>query len=178
MAQAISNGKCPRAVSLMQSVLTLPIATLAGLQINFSTTTRAVDGLSSIFAENVGLDNTVVFDLSAITLSDFQAGGADIIIPLRTPFYYDPSAGNLLMDVFNFGRERTSPFNANSSASDTTSSVYSFGVNEPNGIANTIGLVTIFEVRPVPEPSTWALLAVGLLLGGVRHIRRGNSFNR
>ena len=147
--------------------------TLPNIQINLSTTPRAVDGLSTVFAENRGLDDIVVLGPTSITLSDSVPGGADVIIAFSTPFFYNPSAGNLLMDVRNFGGGRTSPFNANNVLGDTVSSVYSSGtVNDASGIAITAGLITIFDVTPVPEPSVAALgvavLVVSVLWRGGR----------
>jgi len=125
--------------------------TFSGIQINLSTTLRAVDGLSAVFVENSGPDDAIVFGPSPITLSDDADGGADVIIPLSKLFFYDPRAGNLLMDLQNFGRERASPFNANNAPDDTTSSVFSTNsVNDPTGFPFTAGLVTIFDVTPLP----------------------------
>jgi PEP-CTERM motif len=147
--------------------------TLPAIQFNLSTTTRAVDGLSAVFSENVGADDTVVRGLSALTLEDRQNGGADIIITFDTPFFYDPREGNLLLDIFNFGGGSSSPFNANRAANDTTSSVYSAGsVNDSSGIPNTIGLVTIFTVTPVPEPSSLVLIGLAVSLAAGFHFRR------
>jgi hypothetical protein len=78
-------------------------------------------------------------------------GGADILIPFSAPFFYDASAGNLLMDVRNFGGGRTSPLNANNVLGDSTSMVYSAGsVNDPTGLPHTGGLITVFDVTPLP----------------------------
>jgi hypothetical protein len=81
-------------------------ATVADLQINLSTTDKAVDGLSATFADNVGADDTVVFNGSVDLSSAFTgpAGGPkefDIVIPLSTPFRYEPAQGNLLIDYRN-----------------------------------------------------------------------------
>ena len=143
------------------------LATLPRLQINLSTTTMAVDGLSTVFAQNVGADDTVVFGPSSITLSDDGFSGADIIIRFGTPFFYDPSAGNLLMDVRNFGGGSTSPFNANDSPGDTVSSLWSLSVGDPAGRLQTTGLITVFEVTPVPEPATVGLFVVAALFLGL-----------
>lgn len=139
--------------------------TLPAIQINLSTTARTVDGLSSVFSENVGEDNTIVRGLSALTLADRQNGGADIIITFNTPFFYDPRAGNLLLDVFNFGGGISSPFNANNSSTDTISSVFSTGsVHDASGYINTGGLVTIFTVTTVPEPGSFVVLGLAVAL--------------
>ena len=74
------------------------------LQIYASTTTRSVDGLSMTFADNLGADNTLVFN-GTLTWSTANLPGPgntrqfDIVFPLTTPFLYDPAAGNLLLDT-------------------------------------------------------------------------------
>jgi len=148
--------------------------TLSNIQINLSTTPRAVDGLSTVFGENLGLDDTIVLGPRAIFLTDSVLGGADIIIPFTRPFFFNPGAGNLLMEVRNFAGGSASPFNANNVLGDTVSSVISVGsVNDAGGFLTTGGLVTVFDVTPVPEPSVVALGVTGLgMLGLWRCSRR------
>ncbi|MDB6053810.1 MAG: glycoside hydrolase family 18 [Verrucomicrobiales bacterium] len=74
------------------------------VRIAMSTTTRAPDALNSTFSANIGADQVIVFD-SAISLSSFAPASFnpatqpfDIAIPLASPFNYDPSKGNLLVD--------------------------------------------------------------------------------
>jgi hypothetical protein len=81
--------------------------TITNIQINLSTTTNSADHLSLVFAQNSGLDNTLVFNGTLVlsTASTTQVNGTkvfDINLPLQTPFVYDPSKGNLLLDVRNF----------------------------------------------------------------------------
>src|ERR1041385_3392176 len=85
-------------------------------------------------------------------------GSPSFLIPLTTPFYYNPSAGNLLMDV-----RVTSGYQGFSSAitydgfsisGDPVSSVTGFTLSSTTGIADTMGLVTAFSLSAVPEPST------------------------
>ena len=73
------------------------------LQIYASTTSRSVAGLSTTFADNLGTNNTLVFD-GTLTWTTANLPGPgntrqfDIVFPLTTPFLYDPAAGNLLLD--------------------------------------------------------------------------------
>jgi hypothetical protein len=73
------------------------------MRIYASTTSRSVAGLSTTFANNIGTNNTLVFDGTA-TLSTENLPGPgntrqfDIVYPLTTPFLYDPADGNLLLD--------------------------------------------------------------------------------
>ncbi|MCI0748448.1 MAG: hypothetical protein L0Y58_23830, partial [Verrucomicrobia subdivision 3 bacterium] len=91
-----------------------------------------------------------------------------IVIDLTTPFFYQPSSGNLLMDVRNFSGGETSYFDAALTAGDAVSAVYAYtgdgsgSVNSPSGLVNTVGLVTLFEFTIIPEPGTMALFACGI----------------
>ncbi|HEY2414901.1 MAG TPA: protein kinase [Pirellulaceae bacterium] len=61
-----------------------------------------VQGFSAEFAANIGAERTTVLDTSNLTLSSQGAGiprPFDIVIPLTRAFYYDPSRGDLLMDI-------------------------------------------------------------------------------
>ncbi len=146
-------------------------STLPSIQMNLSTTRAAVDGLSEVFADNVGADDTVVFAKGPLTLSG-AAGGQpgdlksfDVHIAFTTPFLYDPSSGNLLLDVRNFGGGVTAPFSTTQSETDSTSRVASFDGNADRGNTDSSGLITQFDFDPVatPEPSGVVLAALGLV---------------
>jgi|ERR1043166_2837443 hypothetical protein len=147
-------------------------ATATNIQINLSTTTKAPDGLSPTFAQNVGADDKVVFGPTGLTLiGGGSIGGGpqpfgELKISFNTPFYYDPTAGNLLMDVRNFAGGRSfGLFDGELTIGDSVSRVVGF-VDAPSIFASdSFGFVTQFEVTPVPEPSSWGLLA--LCLGGL-----------
>jgi hypothetical protein len=128
--------------------------TSTNVQISFSTTSKAVDGLSSIFAENVGLDETVAFGPAALTMSFYEIAFDDDF-PLTNAFWYNPAAGNLLLDVRIYGGEPFMPFeeglDAQSTLGDSVSCVYSGSVTEPSAqFTNTLGLVTGFQFDPIP----------------------------
>jgi len=75
---------------------------LSGLTIRLSTTQKPVDGLSDQFSENVGPDETVVFDgdfwISARGSGNRLPLPFDIAIPLQRPFFFSGN-GNLLLDI-------------------------------------------------------------------------------
>lgn len=146
-------------------------------QINLSTTTRAVDGLSSVFSENIGPDNRAVVPRGAFHVgisASTPFGGSDgAAIFFTTPFFYDPSQGNLLLDIFNFGGGSTAwgvppgfgpaYVDASTVTGDTVSSLFSTDVHSSAGTLSTMGLVTRLWFTPVPEPSTWALMMTAVI---------------
>lgn len=149
------------------------VSTFPNFQINVSTTARSVDGLSAVFSENVGVNDIIVTQgyLEFFPSSSTPFGvknGAVIFFP--TPFYLDPTQGNLLLDFRNFGGGYTSsgfpPYNgpayidAWDVAGDRVSSVSANSVDATSGTTSTLGLVTQFGLTPIPEPSTLALLAL------------------
>jgi hypothetical protein len=74
------------------------------LRIYASTTSRTVAGISTTFAENLGPDNTLVFDGTVnLTTGNLPGPGNtrqfDYVFPFTTPFLYDPAAGNLVLDL-------------------------------------------------------------------------------
>jgi hypothetical protein len=156
--------------------------TVANIQIDLSTTTAGPGGLSLTFADNVGAGDMVVFNGSLILSSEFAgpAGGPkvfDILIPLATPFYYNPAVGNLLLDIRNFSSGNSGGYlipslDATSADPTLVGRVYAFDASATSApysfCEDTIGLVTQFTVTPVPEPAVWGLLCVAaLLLRGV-----------
>ena len=69
-----------------------------------STTRRSVAALSTTFAENLGANNTLVFDGTVNVATRNLPGPGntrqfDYVVPFTTPFLYDPAAGNLVLDL-------------------------------------------------------------------------------
>ena len=74
------------------------------LRIYASTTSRSVGGVSTTFAENLGTNNTLVFDGTVtVTTANLPGPGNtrqfDYVFAFTTPFLYDPAAGNLALDL-------------------------------------------------------------------------------
>jgi PEP-CTERM motif len=145
------------------------VATLK-VRIDLSTTSKQPDGLSTTFASNVGPDDTVVYSGTLVLSTPAYMSGNpvprpfDAIINLQTPFAYNPSLGNLLLDVHNY----TAPTNSlNLDAVDTLGDSISrvYATNMPDGTTaterDTRALVTRFELRAIPEPSSLTLVGIG-----------------
>ncbi len=146
----------------------------ADYTISLSTTSAAVDGLDSTFANNLGADNAVFFSGALGGLigptNQFTITGA--------PFTYDPTTGNLLLTVTSDGDGlQFSVFldYLSSAPAGTLSRISSFDLS---GVADTVqsdtGLVTQFtysaQNSAVPEPgSIWLTITT---LAGLVIFRR------
>jgi len=129
-------------------------------EIFFSTTTAPVNGLDlSDFDSNLGADNFLFG-------SYFLSGWAPTILSFAgSPFHYDPSLGNLLMDIrftSSGGPEGLASFQTdNGTAAGWYSRAHDYG-----GGYEDWGLKTEFvfadATSTVPEPATMTLLATGL----------------
>ena len=80
--------------------------------VRFSTTEKEVGRLSATYAKNWGDDLTTVLegDLAYHTTHSGPVGGPKEFyspVPLQTPFVYDPSGGNLLLDMLWRGSQDT-----------------------------------------------------------------------
>ena len=121
-----------------------------------STTSAAVNGLSSNQASNVGADDA----LFAITTPTGSWSGA--FTTSGSPFTYDPTMGNLLLQIFISGMFNGSDTAAQADYSGTSGTSRNYGSGADNG-----GLVTTFNtspaVTPTPEPTSIVLSATGLL---------------
>jgi hypothetical protein len=134
-------------------------ATLTNVEIRLSTTSRTPDGLSPVFSENVGIDQTLVFSNFLAMSSAWQAFQQpqpwDIEVQLSTAFWYNPAAGNLLMDLqIREGtdvRDFIPPFDAVDMSGDSVSRVYATSVDATSGTTDTVGLVTLITLAPIPS---------------------------
>ena len=149
-----------------------------GIQVQLSTTRTQTDALSPVFASNVGEDaKTVIAKETAVVIANGR--GPDPTDPFATafvffdkPFLFDPSKGNLLVDIRFFKDVLASTYDAETVMGDSVSSVSAFSLNTGQvptvGTPTTLGFVTAFTYHPVPEPSALVLGALGLGLALTR----------
>lgn len=155
----------------------------SSVDIYLSTSRHSVSELSSIFSENIGADNTLVRSgpLTIASSSTLTAGTArvfDVSIPLSTPFTYDPSAGNLVLEIRNFsGGESGFLDGFRDPTATITRLVFRDGsATATNGIVQSGGFVTEFTFATVPEPGSVVLCGVGALaIAGCGWRRRKRS---
>lgn len=105
------------------------------------------------------------------TLPSISNGKLDI--NLSTAFNYNPSQGNLLLTVRNndlsSGNNLFLDADKNNGIMNWRMSSYGYDFNE--------GLVTGFNVAPVPEPSTWAMMILGFVGVGFMAYRRRSGLS-
>jgi hypothetical protein len=118
---------------------------------------------SSTFADNVGRGTTTVFDglLSISSNSTTTPRTFDVVITLTRPFFYNPTRGDLLLDMFMRSQTATVVFDSsNSGQQSTTRRVYAQSVTATTGTIDPTftGLVTRFDMAPVDED--WYSVAI------------------
>jgi hypothetical protein len=88
----------------------------------------------------------------------------DATLSFQTPFYYQPSMGNLLLEVRGGSGQAFLPgaLDGHSVVGDSVSWVYANSEFPTFGTVDTFGLVTRFDITVVPEPSAWQLAFLGL----------------
>ena len=143
--------------------------------------------LSSNFSDNIGADVTIVYS-GALSFAAAASDGFDYVVNFTDGFAYDPSMGNLLLDVLiPTGTTVSGPgfflasFDTANQFNDGVYSVNSvFDGSAISGFANTAGAITQFTgvasdgtaSGTVPEPATWALMLAGFGMAGVALRRR------
>lgn len=157
----------------------------SSFQITMSTTQTQPDSLSPVFALNTGPDPSVVFGPSELSFRAATSIGDNRVVAFATPFLYQPSRGNLLMDLQNlsgndlFYDDRTPDAGDSVYAiGDSVSCVFNVG-NVTSGLVDSRGYIVQFQIQPIPEPVPAALLLGGLVVCGVlNRFRRGFSQER
>ncbi len=153
------------------------LALIPQVEFSIGLTYRGADELSANFADNFSLAPSVVRPGGELTASS-DGPGSVVKINFATPYLYDPSAGNLLLEIKTLTKPETQltsggALDAWNVTGDAVSRVYARGdANATVGTVDTIGLTTLFVFTAVPEPSKVALLALGAGALGWRSWRR------
>jgi hypothetical protein len=131
--------------------------------LNIGTTSASPSAPGFDYSANRRPDLVPVFS-GSVSLASTGRAAFDFVIPFTTPFEYDPSVGNLLLDVFITNNSR-GPVGFAGGDTWMTGRVYNLnGTGSPNAGPNR-ALLTRFsgtDLEPVPEPATFGLLASGL----------------
>jgi hypothetical protein len=132
--------------------------TISNIQINLSTTKNSADHLNSTFAQNIGTNETVVFSGAMHVTTSFATLGNgtkdfDIELPLETLFTFDPSEGNLLVDIRNFTGCSASLYdNGIGNGSDPVSRIYTSGNANAASASGADSGAGVMQIRYIPAP--------------------------
>ena len=135
----------------------------ADYSFQLSTSSATVGNLSTNFASNIGADNTTIFSGTLggpvdTTTHEFTVTGTH-------DFMYDPSKGNLLLNITDDGTTDNASvyLDAINSSNNYFSRAYSYG---SASYSDGWGLVTRFNsdaTVPTPEPASFAAFGFGAL---------------
>lgn len=133
--------------------------------------------LSAVFADNVGPDETLVFDdVISLTYTYLAPGpGQFVPINLTNGFLYN-GTDNLLIDFMVFSA--TANRGLFDAVTNTGDMAYVFSgpgdsVGNASGtVINFLGVVTQFELTPIPIPAAFPLMGTGLAVLGFLGWRR------
>jgi len=154
------------------------LSVFGGGSVTLSTTLRGPDNLSSVFADNIGADAVTVYSGGVTFGGSYFPGqspqpfGNSLIA--TTPFNYIPSHGNLLVDIRGVSGHVLLPgaLDSQTAVGDSASRVLALSNLATAGTPDTLGLVARLNISVVPEPATWVLVSLGILLIAVAKFRR------
>jgi len=165
-------GASPVNVNSVSFYWDIQIPPASPITFTLSTSKNAVGALSDDFASNVG-DDAQLFYSGVLT-----PGSGWVTFTGSSPFHYDPTAGDLLVEIDNPGATYdwdtiTSAYNNDPRAQRAyTIAGCCSGVDSPGYAFN-----TRFDVSPAaaPEPASWALMLGGFGAIGTAMRRRQRS---
>jgi hypothetical protein len=137
--------------------------------------TTSLNTLTTNFDNNHGADRTLVHDgdLPFPLLDTGPAGGPKNFAAgtrLSTPFVYDPSKGNLLVDRLIFGVNPSAVATIDTQLTSFNRFLVNTNPNSPTGIL--VSEVPVLRFEFVPEPSTLVLGGMVLLCSFARRLQR------
>lgn len=168
-------------ISFFNDPNTSPAATiqLGEYTISLSTSPKTVGGLLPDFNGNLGPDNTLFF--FGVRNDSIPGGQKFTILPSSggQPFLYDPSLGDLLLDVQKIViiENGIGGLSATISLSET-SAIHNFSGDFADGLITEFSYQSQTPAAQSPEPGTMFLMGSGLLGLGAwrwkRHSARNN----
>ena len=153
------EGSFPRSASAvaLANRRSRPPESMLKIEIGYAATTVAT--VSSTFAANDGSNMMTVFN-GLLSLSSSGTGTPtnpfDIVINVLPLFNYNPSLGDLLVDIFMFNEPSTTFFDWNTSPAGATARVFSAsGTNGVGSASGTIGLNGLVTEFGFTAPQDW-----------------------
>ncbi len=135
--------------------------------VKLSTTSRGTGNMSATFADNSGPDEITVFNgvwnySTPTVVGPGIVRPFEIILPLTTPFTYNPAAGNLLFDIKITGGTGGSWTDGASGGSSQVARVLSLN---PNATVGNVGELTgdVIQLVYEGEPPTFSVANAGVL---------------
>jgi len=152
------------------------------IAIYLGTTDRSPDNLSPNMNDNTGPATSVGGGRIFLGRATYDPGiapqGFDILIPFSQPYFYAPSQGNLSMLMFGISGEQIVSLDAEATVGDGIGSVFGEG-STLSGTPSTLGLITRFDITPIPEPLTSSLTLIAFLVSlGVAKLRAMTNRSR
>ena len=134
------------------------------LEFRLSTTARGVDQLSALFKENTGPDEILTFHTTSFGFGSSgpnhcpsPEGIGSFRIRLEAPFFYNPSKGNLLVDIQHsgfVGEFSPAYADAQNAIGDGVSRVAALSLTALTAeFLDTQGIVTVFDFASTPSLS-------------------------
>ena len=131
------------------------------VQISLGYAATSVTTASTTFASNDGAGMVTVYNSSSLSLSSTSTSSPrafDIVINVSPSFNYNPSLGNLIVDISMLNVPRTAQFDA-VTGSTTTTRVYGGLTSTTGSISVGSGLVTKFSFA-AQQPADWYAINV------------------
>jgi hypothetical protein len=140
------------------------------IQIYLGTTLSTSTSLSPTYSDNVIDGETLVYAGTLVPTASEAVAGFTITLSLLAPYFYQPSDGNLLLDIQNTGGAAMFPY-------PVASSDDSYSVEGTNPTGSVVPSAPLIELS-TPEPKSFVLLLTVLFAVPVlmrRKLRRSNK---
>jgi hypothetical protein len=159
--QIYASADFPAAIQITQIAFAYYFPSSAAANYNLSVGLGATTKTPTSLGTSFGTGFSTVFSGSLSPVFTSTAGDFDLMINLASPFTYDPSQGNLLLDVMVFSANGGTLFEAQDVFAPNMGALWTSGkslVTEPGG-----GLITQFTVIPEPSVVSLIFLSSGVL---------------